>query len=376
MEDYIQAATKDLLKDIDENLKGDLDELKKSANKFLIKIESSTLIWKALNANIEQQNLSIKDIYEAMRVSTETTQDFVSAQYEFEKAINNFFGRTIGLIWIDEETGDLLCGDEATAKQIYEVSTKKSEGRAAGSTSKVKELTQSFENFIKSLGGRGAKIKEHQLKFTATYWEVLDRWDWNRDPDNPWSRKSITVTKTKNGKKEKSENFIYRDTFYWKGGDGAIKGDPISGYSHSKKMNRGNIGEAYISILLNNDENVKSISPYSVSEDSVRQYWLYMKNHKLLNNVAGVVQGDVILAGNEAIQFAVKEGSFNTAAIGPYILTALQVMDIQNMPETSTPEEKVKNIFKNLKTLNKTIDEKLDEHAQKYADEVIKTIQK
>ena len=50
-----------------------------------------------------------------------------------------------------------------------------------------------------------------------------------------------------------------------------------------------------------------------------------MKAHNL-NNVSGIVQGDVSFFLNPNIQFAVKSGQFSTAAIGTYLDVATQLV--------------------------------------------------
>ena len=90
----------------------------------------------------------------------------------------------------------------------------------------------------------------------------------------------------------------------------------------SKSINRGHIYETYAHLVWEEKQELK-FDP-SIELD-IGAYWNYMQSRGLLNSVAGIVKGDVSFFLNPAIQFAVKSGSFNTAAIGSYIDVAYQL---------------------------------------------------
>ena len=116
-----------------------------------------------------------------------------------------------------------------------------------------------------------------------------------------------------------------------------------------------------------NDDHVLSQVPPGVSENSIKQYWIYMQNHNL-NNVSGIVQGDVLLIGKEMQQFAVKEGGFNTAAVGPYLATAFLILNFSDFD--------IKKILKskNLNQLGSNISKHVDILAEEIVDDEVKSI--
>ena len=373
MDEITKHAIEDVEKDIKKELIGDLEALKKSAKNFLNVIKYQIIFSEEMKAEIEKNNLyDINTIYEAMHKETSLAQSLVAEQFIFEKAINNFLGRTIALIWIDDKSGEIYYVDEATAEKIYATGTRKENGRVSISGVSPEKFgvssekfNASFKDFIDKLGDFGTRIKQHQKNYAAIYEEVKTRWNNNTQP-NPPDNKWYNIGKERVDKNNETKKiYLYRTTFYWQGPGGQAPGDPYLGWSHSKKMNLGNISEAYVNILMNSDEAVATI-PTGVSEDSVKQYWFYMKNHKILNNTSGITQGDVILAGRQSLQFAVKEGKFNTAAIGPYITTALSVLAIDDENKITVEE-----ILDNLPALGKAIKEHGDIYAEEKATEAI-----
>lgn len=366
MDEITKYAIKDVEKDIDKELIGDLKALKESAKNFLNIIKYQILFSEEMSSEIEKNGYNINTIYEAIHKETSLAQSLVAEQFIFEKAINNFLGRTIALIWIDDESGKIYYADEAAAEKIYMTGTKKEGGRVSISGVSQTTFDKSFKDFIDKLGGFGIRIQQHQEKYAAIYEEVKTRWNNNTQPnppDNKWYNIGEKQT-NKNG--ETKKKYFYRTTFYWQGEGGQAQKDPYLGWSHSKKINLGNISEAYINILMNSDKAVATI-PTGVSEESIKQYWFYMKNHKILNNTPGIVQGDVILAGRQSLQFAVKESkTFNTAAIGPYITTALSVLTIDDKNKITVEE-----ILNNLPALGRAIKEHGDIYAEEQADKII-----
>lgn len=341
----IQRAEKDIIK----QTKPQLVELQQSARFFLNSVRDAISITDDLQSEIKRKiqdanKITINTIYKAMKQSTFLTQKIVEAQYIFESKLNKFLHRTIALIWVDQETGQLFYADEATAQEIYKTGTKKNDGRAGVRINK--DNLKTFDDFRDTLGDFGKRIKQHQQNYKSLFDEVSRRWEKNNDPTNPW----YNISQAKKGKIG-GVRYPYRTTFYWWD----------NGWQHSKKMNKGNISQAYVHIIMNENPGISS----GTGQLSVKGYWTYMQNHSILNNVPGIVQGDVSLVGNEMLQFAVKEGNFNTASVGPYLTTAYLILALSDQIQVQT-------ILDNLSKLGQKIRSRADILAQKEVSDKIK----
>jgi len=101
-----------------------------------------------------------------------------------------------------------------------------------------------------------------------------------------------------------------------------IDKDDKKEWAWSKRINRGHIYETYAHLVW---EEKQSIILNPTNESDIGRYWNYMNSHGLLNSIAGIVKGDVSFFLDPSIQFAVKSGSFNTAAMGAYLDVAYQL---------------------------------------------------
>jgi len=128
-------------------------------------------------------------------------------------------------------------------------------------------------------------------------------------------------------------------------------------------MNKGNIYEAYMSIIFDNKS--KTAQPFGLSdkETNVRLYWEYMQTRNILNNIPGIVEGDVVF--DNIYQYAVKAGSFNTASLGPYIVAAVEILKLSEC----TPETVKETVLKEIKP-NSFRDKIKDEGFKEFVKEV------
>lgn len=316
----LQALNDQEQKQVDETIKTAAKNFLNAISQAIEKRRQSFNSVEKVLEGTATSGLKISQIYAAMRQNTTLTQDLTIAQFTFETALNEFLDRKIHLIWIDTTTRKFYFADEITAQQVYAKGTKKSGGRAevrSGRTMVKENILKSFDELPELLGDFGNRILEHQKLYTGLYQQVLQRWDKNtHDKNNNWYRAQVP---------KGSGFYPYRKTFYW--------WRSPKDYGHSEKMNQGNISEAYIHMLMNSyQEDSINLAPLSIGslQDKVESYWLYMKNHSLLNNTPGITEGDVLLAGRESTQFAVKANKFNTAAIGPYITVAYNILNLDS----------------------------------------------
>lgn len=290
-------------KSINEDLQNNSIQLKKAAREFLSGVRKLIADYSHIRVLLKSQNTgtrtSLNKIYEDMKSNVNITQKCIQLQYDFENSLNKFLGREIYLLYITDE-GKMLYANELSAAKIYQTATTKTDGKGSIKdlditklTQFPKEISEDFKTNIKRRQGLYAPIRD----------EVITRWTQNHDSNNKWVKRD--------------ENL--KNTFYWL--IGKTK-DGKNQWDWSKQINRGHIYETYAHLVW---EETNLINFDSAKESDIGAFWNYMESHGLLNSVAGIVKGDVSFFLNPSIQFAVKSGSFNTAAIGSYLDVAYQL---------------------------------------------------
>lgn len=327
----IPMGQEGISKEIIENEKNPLENLQKTAKDFLKEVQDSINKLAIIDESIDDKKVST--IYTGLRSTIDQAREIVKRQYNFEAALNKFLGRTIDLIWVDE-SGEVFYTTELAAKEIYLSGSLKDDGRL-GSITVNKENLIEFDKYLENIHEKSSNIMEKRNSYKGTRDEVVTRWERNHNPEEKWYNKS---RKNKKGK----DTYPYRDTFWWY--------EDNKPY-HSKKMNKGNIHQAYISIVF--DKDPKPFLLTAEAEKDVKSYWEYMKSRNILNNIPGIVSGDVIFG---EIQYAVKSGEFNTASIGPYIVAAIKILSL-DIKTSKEIEEKVLAKIKP-KSFSKEIKEK------------------
>ena len=317
----IPIGQKGISEEIIKNEEEPLKKLQKQASLFLDKVSLAVSNLMEINKSFDDKN--VPAIYSATRQTIGLAREITSKQYDFEIALNNFLNRQINLIWISEE-GEIYYASQLVAKEIYVQGNVTERGRLGISMSQAKiDTLISFDKHLESFKDRAESLKDRKDDYKGVKDEVVNRWEWNHNPLNSWYNK------------EEENGYPYRDTFWW-----YIDKDH---YEHSVKMSRGNIYEAYISIIFDKEEPLKSFQLVDNNdEQNVQRYWNYMQSRNILNNVPGIAEGDVVF--DNIYQYAVKEGSFNTAALGPYIVAAFNILQL----EVCTPNNVENTVLKNI----------------------------
>lgn len=287
---------------INKYLRNNSEYLKKSARTFLSGVRKIINNYSHIRVLLKSTKTgtaaSLSTIYESMKTSTQVTRECIKLQYDFETALNNFLGREIQLLYIDED-GKMLYANELNAAKVYQTAVAGKSGKGTIQNLDKNSLTQFPQEIADSFKDT---LNRRQNLYTPIRNEVVNRWTDNHNSDNVWVKMDPS----------------HLNTFYW---IASTNGDKKE-WDWSKSINRGHIYETYAHLIW---EEKKEITFNPSIELDIGAYWNYMQNHNLLNSVAGIVKGDVSFFLNPAIQFAVKSGSFNTAAMGPYIDVAYQL---------------------------------------------------
>ena len=332
------------------NEKGDAVGLRQAAMNFLEGVNAVVYAnQEILNKELSNTH-SLKDIYMLMRDSTKITQHSIGLQYLFEANLNKFLGREIFLLYVTDD-GTMLYADELIASNIYQLASKNKnkEGGATGRGGTI-NIGQRRLDYLKEHPPEIVRKYRNMLKTREQFYkgikdEVLKRWNNNHNSKN-WAVQ---------------EDPSHSDTFYWIKG---IKENGSKEWSWSAQINRGHIYETYASLIWQNKQKIQ-LDPKN--ETDIGKYWEYMKAHNL-NNVSGIVQGDVSFFLNPNIQFAVKSGQFSTAAIGTYLDVATQLVS-QNFNITA---QNVQNLLKNVQAYqNKVLEYGLHKSQQIIDQELV-----
>lgn len=321
-------------KEIVKNEKELLEKLQRQASYFLKRV--SQAVQDLIKANESFDDKDVQAIYEAARNTLVQAREITSYQYNFEAALNEFLGREIALLWIDKK-GNIFYATQVNAQSIYAQGSRKSEGRLSVNISQkqLNELDEktnrpkllSFDEYLDEFGDKASLLKNRRDLYKSTKNTVINRWEGNHKPQTKKQKEWYNA--------EKENGYPYRNTFWWR-----FNGD----YGHSAKMNKGNIYEAYMSIIF---DKAKAEKPFWLSDEetNVRLYWEYMQTRNILNNIPGIVEGDVVF--DNIHQYAVKAGSFNTASLGPYIVAAVEILKLSECTPETVKEEVLKEIKPN-----------------------------
>lgn len=345
----IQVATKDLNNDVQINI----IQLKNSAKKFLNGVQQVINNYNHEKVLLKRDSIngiknSLHTIYKTMESDNKITQRCIELQYEFEQDLNKFLNRKILLLYV-AQNGDMLYGDEVSSAQIYKTATATSGGK--GSINNIQnQLTNFPKDIVQSFY---EQYENRKSKYKPIYDKVIDRWLDNHDPNKSGYYDFWAVDKKK------------KDTFYWLKNENAESLQDK--WDWSKVINRGHVAETY-AYLIWQDKEYQNFDPNY--ESHIQAYWNYMEAHNILNSVSGIVQGDILFFMNEflntSIQFAVKSGKFNTAAIGSYLNVAYQLY----YGTLNITKEMVESLLKNLPSYSY----RLREYGLKVAEAELKKI--
>jgi hypothetical protein len=264
--------------------------LKKAANDFLKELENLSNLSSHQSLLQQMQNTSDKTnlLYGNMRSDSLYTRQVLKAQHEFEKKVNEFLNRKIYLTYVDEQ-GSVIAYDDIAVEQIYQQATG-NVGRGNINPGAIRKAT----NIDKEVLDINKKIQKSVAKRKEVYLTAIQRWESNSSEGN------------------KNYNPSYH-TFYWR----LNNSHNITGWTN-KIDSRGVIAEGYAEAVINNKMDVLN----NQKEVSLFNLW---HNYIKKDSVPAAVKGDVVLADDGSIQFAIKQGQFSTAKIGQYINLAYNI---------------------------------------------------
>ena len=332
------SIEKELIPDIVEVTKGNIDQIKAAANYFLYQVQ------KCYESTIRSQGLIQKSsfsngrqiLYEYMKENTSFTQQITQLQHYFETQLDNFLGRKIYLAWVSQSTGTILYLDEKEIGQLYSKGRKFSYGggsaaiKGSAVLSTVRAHHEGRLNLIEEIVSTQNSMPEELQK---------------------------KLKESQNKRRYVYQNAILR--YNQKGSGGRFWWRPSNQYRRQYTISfngTGRIAEGYVGAVVNEDPNVEAYQQGDALETSLK--FLYL-NHIEIESIPGIEKGDVVMDSNKNIQFAVKTGDFKTAKFGPaYILATeiqrgefLSASDIQNnLSELVKTEDVALSILENIYT--------------------------
>lgn len=312
-------------------------QLRNAAQTFLNNINKIVRIYEDMEQHdlklFKSGKMSLSKFYTKISNTDKTLQQVIKQQYIFEEALNKFLDRKIILLFVDKN-GNLLYGDESI---IYKyISTEhKATGRGKISNSIKKEL-ESFP-----------------VEVSKTFKDIYKIRLQSHRPIYDEARRRLNINKQGGESKKiygylKAHNLL--STFWWEKDVNAIELNQRYGWSRT--TNNGHLGEAYASLIWEN-EHQKMFNPDN--EQDIENFYNYMVDHGIYDIIAGIVKGDVSFLtdnfANTAIQFAVKTTGSQTGRIGSYLIMASLLTSSQFI---ITPET-VSHVLNNLSSYTTTI---------------------
>lgn len=350
--------------DIAQKINENIGQLKRAALNFLHQIDEITTVWYNTERLANLGKIDLSAIKKAMQSKDEIARKLISQQYIFQSVLNKFLDRKIYLAWVDLESGEIYFGTEEEERIFYQqTAKKKADGRASIKSKEMEtkfKKASEFNNFNENskLNKLFQKtIEMRQKHYNEIFTLVMSRWMANHD-------KAQAMKGTHYYYYNK-----YRNQIWWNENE---MYDPL--WSWSKKVNRGNISQAYVSLIMGNDKDDDDMEfSKNPGEEDVKKYWSYMQHHHILNNKPGIAGGDVTMKllqdNNISIQFSVKAGEqFNTAGIIPYIKTAYIILSLDDQKLT---KEQLEKVLKNISSYYKKLDKSAMKKAEKAVEETI-----
>ena len=322
-----------IYKEIDKITREEWLSLKNAAQELLINLLRLNSQKQHIQMFLQSQEVLLNKIIQFkkyMQQDAESTRQILKYIREFQIALNNYLGREIYLNYVEKETGNIFVFNEFYINQIYQLSSKGSEGRGKiNSSSAIKELFKQIEN------------RMSQSNLPSHYKSIVQNIKKSQK-----ERKKIYIRAYQRFL-EKRNNYM----FYWH--------NPLfrkRQYSNRYYRKWGDVAEAYAGAVIN--ENPKFLEMNEGLEELNR----LASNH---DSIPGILKGDIIFDKDIDIQFAVKQGNFSTEAVDQYIKTAIYIL-------TNDSYYLDKETFlKNITILLKTSWDKLDERVIKKGKDIL-----
>lgn len=308
-------------RDLHSNTNQDFLTLQQEALKFLTNIQNYSTLFETSKKRIATQSIkqNLSTFYGLMKQDSELTQKIILEAHEFEGAVNKFLNRIMYLSYVKDD-GEILFLDETHTGELYQKAIA-NVGRGNISKTEIMDINDLAEEL-------NEKIQKSVARNKPVYMSALQRWS--------------------------KSNFGYQKHFYYK-----IDGN----WKASRRVRtKGRIAEAYVQLVVD-DEKSKTI-----------EYGLQLLDNRIeIDNIPAVVKGDVVYDMSGNVHFAVKEGSFSTAKIGPYYFLALNIMDIKTPPTVEQFQQALPKLVRISAIADKIIAE-MNKEVEKSIDEVIISI--
>ena len=343
MEENGNQIKNQLLDDILNKINPDIFVLQEKAKTYInnvIKIKQSQ---KEMESHIN--NLSLNTIRENMHTDTETVQQYLNQQSNFQEALHNFLNKTI-LFTIVTDDGKILYGKETAIANYVEVNSEKERYRADINYTNIvgQEGKNDFQHYPETL------IKKYQTRYDErlNHYQNVYKAAQNRLNKNT----TLGQARQLGLNEEKILGYLKRHnlqkTFWWvKDWEEKEAVEKKFGFSR-KELTSAQLGEAYVAIVwnttkkINNNETLeKQLEAFSDFIDSISN------NKSLKNNLPGFSKGDVEKVAqeyfNKMTQFAVKtknpfklSAKMSTGGILPsllfaYIISSLTRSELKNI---------------------------------------------
>lgn len=327
-----QEVLQETSKAIEQVDAGDFNALQNAAKNFLKQIN---ILFNARQKILSKATIQdkITALYAEMKKDTEYTRLILEYQHIFEISLNQFLERTIYLTYVNKD-GSLISLDDFAIGQLYKKATR---GNGRGNLSGVRILEmKTIENEIQKEINKSAKSKNE------VYITAIERYNKN--------------------KSELYMNYnISKNTFYW-----WAESKKVLGGWTSPLANKGWIAEGYADAVINEDDEISNSS----IETSLHDLW---EKHIQVNNTSGVVKGDIVMTGQNNLQFAIKSGNFSTAKVGQYINLANNILQLKRLTVQEF-NQYANSLIKINKTSNNILN-LLNEKAEQAAVEQMKSVQ-
>lgn len=298
------SIQKELVPEVIKVTEGDIQQIKKAAFYFTTEVQK---VYENAIRNLGLiQKESFKNgrqiLYNYMRQSGNFTRQILRLQHYFEAQLDNFLGRKIYFTWVDQRSGNILYLDEVETGEVYGKASRASHGFGVGSVKGTSVLST-----VRAHSRKEDKITQIITSTTSTMEQALKQ----KLQESQHKRKFVYLNAVLRTKQPRSGN-----RFWWRPSNQRKR-------TYTIRFNgTGRIAEGYVDAVVNEDPNIEAYSEGDALENSLK--YLYL-NHIEIENIEGIIKGDVVMESNGNIQFAVKTGNFNTASFGPAYILATEI---------------------------------------------------
>lgn len=285
-----------------------------------------------------------ENLYKKISKDQELVRQLAAAQEKFQLMLNIANKTTVGLVYMNSETGEIVATSEKAMIDFISANATYNRGRV--------NIGLSPQNIIKTLENQDKdwdNLSNILNRRSRMYYSVL------QESFYRYSNQDMQY---------KQHNAKLKNTFYWWPQDRDFF--PLHRIQWSKPYgNTGKISEGYIHGLFKN-----AFLPggkFSL-EDNLFILAVYAN---MADNIGASVQQDLVFNINrERIEFAIKTNKFSTARMGQYIQQAFSILnidqaEIKKILNKDKEEEKIKiSLRKIIEYINKKEEDTLNKVQQ------------